>query len=106
MKRVISLLVFAAAAVPALAAQTPKRRVAVLDFDYATVHEYVLDLFGHDEDIRQGIADMLVTDLVRNATYSVIERKQLDRVLQVQDCQQSGRADAAGAAQLARLIRV
>ena len=43
MKRAISLLALAAAVVPALVAQAPKRRVAVLDFDYATVHEYVLD---------------------------------------------------------------
>ena len=106
MKRAISLLALAAAVVPALVAQAPKRRVAVLDFDYATVHEYVLDLFGHDEDIGKGIADMLVTDLVRNGAYSVIERKQLDRVLQEQNFQQSGRADPTSAVQLARLLGV
>src|SRR6266540_1779016 len=108
MKRAISLLVFAAAVVPALAAQAPpsKRRVAVLDFDYATVREYVLDIFGRDEDIGKGIADMLVTDLVRNGTYSVIERKQLDRILQEQNFQQSGRADATSAVQLARILGV
>src|SRR2546425_1087369 len=106
MKRAISLLMFAAAVVPALAAQAPpsKRRVAVLDFDYATVREYVLDIFGRDEDIGKGIADMLVTDLVRNGTYSVIERKQLDRILQEQNFQQSGRADATSAVQLARIL--
>ena len=106
MKRAISLLALAAAVVPALVAQAPKRRVAVLDFDYATVHEYVLDLFGHDEDIGRGIADMLVTDLVRNGTYSVIERRQLDHVLQEQNFQQSGRADPTSAVQLARLLGV
>src|SRR6266540_3436822 len=108
MKRAISLLMFAAAVVPALAAQAPpsKRRVAVLDFDYATVREYVLDIFGRDEDIGKGIADMLVTDLVRNGTYSVIERKQLDRILQEQNFQQSGRADATSAVQLARILGV
>src|SRR5213594_1643039 len=106
MKRLISLLVFAAAAVTALAAQTPKRRVAVLDFDYATLQEYVNDIFGRNEDIGKGIADMLVTELVRNGTYSVIERKQLDRVLGEQNFQQSGRADASTAARLGRLLGV
>jgi curli biogenesis system outer membrane secretion channel CsgG len=112
MKRVLALL-FCAAIVPAvprpLAAQdapAPKRRVAVLDFDYATVHEYVLDLFGSDQDIGKGIADMLVTNLVRNGTYSVIERKQLDRILQEQNFQQSGRADPSSAVRLARILGV
>src|SRR2546422_10125549 len=106
MKRAISLLALAAAVVPALVAQAPKRRVAVLDFDYATVHEYVLDLFGHDEDIGKGIADMLVTDLVRNGADSVIERKQLDRVLQEQNFQEGGGADPTSAVQRARLLGV
>ncbi len=90
-----------------LAAQAPnRRRVAVLDFDYATVHQWVYDMFGSDVDIGKGIADMLVTNLVRNGTYSVIERKQLDRVLQEQNFQQSGRADPSSAVQLARLLGV
>src|SRR3989442_12673751 len=49
---------------------------------------------------------MLVTDLVRNGAYSVIERKQLDRILQEQNFQQSGRADPASAVKLARLLGV
>src|SRR5256712_12615834 len=111
MKRAIALLVLATAALPALAASqaappAAKRRIAVLDFDYATVQEYVNDIFGRDEDIGKGIADMLVTDLVRNGAYSVIERKQLDRVLQEQNFQQSGRADPTSAVQLARLLGV
>jgi curli biogenesis system outer membrane secretion channel CsgG len=111
MKRVLALLLCCGAIAPALplAAQdapAPKRRVAVLDFDYATVHEYVLDLFGSDQDIGKGIADMLVTNLVRNGTYSVIERKQLDRILQEQNFQQSGRADPSSAVRLARILGV
>ena len=114
MKRAIALLVFATAALPALAASqaappappAPKRRIAVLDFDYATVQDYVNDIFGRNEDIGKGIADMLVTDLVRNGTYSVIERRQLDRVLQEQNFQQSGRSDPTSAVQLARILGV
>ena len=108
MKRaLLTLAPFAILAV-ALAAQEPaaKRRVAVLDFDYATVHAYVLDLFGSDVDIGKGIADMIVTNLVRQGTYSVIERKKLDQVMHEQNFQQSGRADPSSAVQLARLLGV
>jgi curli biogenesis system outer membrane secretion channel CsgG len=90
-----------------LAAQAPtKRRIAVLDFDYATVHQWVYDMFGSDQDIGKGIADMLVSNLVRNGTYSVIERKQLDQVMREQNFQQSGRADPSSAVQLAKLLGV
>ncbi|MGH7538356.1 MAG: CsgG/HfaB family protein, partial [Gemmatimonadales bacterium] len=107
MKRLPLFLVAALVGAGTLAAQAPsKRRVAVLDFDYATVHQWVLEIFGSDQDIGKGIADMLVTNLVRNGTYSVIERKQLDQVLREQNFQQSGRADASSAVQLARLLGV
>ncbi|HET9706685.1 MAG TPA: CsgG/HfaB family protein [Gemmatimonadales bacterium] len=107
MKRVSVLLLALAVSAGSLTAQAPtKRRIAVLDFDYATVHQWVYDIFGSDQDIGKGIADMLVTDLVRNGTYSVIERKQLDQVLREQNFQQSGRADPSSAVQLAKILGV
>jgi curli biogenesis system outer membrane secretion channel CsgG len=107
MKRVSVLLLALAVGAGSLAAQAPsKRRIAVLDFDYATVHQWVYDIFGSDQDIGKGIADMLVTNLVRNGTYSVIERKQLDQVLREQNFQQSGRADPSSAVQLAKILGV
>ena len=107
MKRVSVLLLALAVGAGTLAGQAPsKRRIAVLDFDYATVHQWVYDIFGSDQDIGKGIADMLVTDLVRNGTYSVIERKQLDQVLREQNFQQSGRADPSSAVQLAKILGV
>ena len=108
MKRVALAFALLLIAIP-VAAQTPapaRKRVAVLDFDYATVHAYVTDIWGSDVDIGKGIADMLVGQLVRNGSYSVIERKQLDRVLSEQNFQQSGRADASTAAQLGRILGV
>jgi len=107
MKRLTVLALATLIGAGTLSAQAPaKRRIAVLDFDYATVHQYVYDAFGSDQDIGKGIADMLVTNLVRNGTYSVIERKQLDQVLREQNFQQSGRADPSSAVQLARLLGV
>lgn len=107
MKRLLLALCLALIAVPALAqAPAARKRIAVLDFDYATVRSYVSDIWGSDQDIGKGIADMLVTQLVRNGTYSVVERKQLDRILSEQNFQQSGRADASTAAQLGRILGV
>src|SRR3989442_9852818 len=83
-----------------------KKRVAVLDFEYQTVHQYVYDVFGSDVDIGKGIANMLVTDLVRNGTYSVIERQALEKVLSEQNFQTSGRADPSTAASLGKLLGV
>lgn len=105
MKRAVFALLLAAAW-PLAAQQAPRKRVAVLDFDYATVHAGVAGLFGQDVDIGKGIADMLVTNLVREGTYSVIERKQLDQVLSEQNFQQSGRADPSSAVRLAKILGV
>jgi curli biogenesis system outer membrane secretion channel CsgG len=109
MKRLALLVTLAAVAAPA-AAQTSapgtRKRIAVIDFDYATVHSYVHDIWGSNVDVGKGVADMLVNQLVRNGTYSVVERKQLDRILQEQNFQQSGRADASTAAQLGRILGV
>ncbi len=106
MKRLAPALLLALVTTNALAQAPARKRVAVLDFDYATVHSYVTDIWGSDVVIGKGIADMLVTELVRNGTFSVIERKQLDRVLGEQNFQQSGRADASTAARLGRLLGV
>src|SRR5882724_7632956 len=62
-------------------AQGRKKRVAILDFDYATVHAGVSSMFGQDVDIGKGVGDLLVTKLVKDGSYSVIERKALDKVM-------------------------
>src|SRR6185436_11159448 len=99
-----AVVVFACAA-GVLHAQD-KKRVAVLDFEYQTVHSSVYDMFGSDVDIGKGIANMMVTDLVRNGTYSVIERQALDKILTEQNFQTSGRADPSTAAQLGKMLGV
>lgn len=86
-------------------AQT-KKRIAVLDFDYATVQSGVSAIFGNNVDVGKGITDMLVTNLVKAGVYSVIERKALDKVLAEQNFSNSDRADANTAAKLARILGV
>jgi curli biogenesis system outer membrane secretion channel CsgG len=113
MKRLALALCLAVLAAPALDAQdapaasaSARRRVAVLYFDYATVHGYVSGIMGSDVDIGKGVATMLVSELVRNGTYTVMERAQVDRILNEQNFQQGGRADASSAAKLGRLLGV
>ncbi len=83
-----------------------KKRVAVMNFDYATVQSGVAALFGTNQDIGKGIADILVDKLVNGGAYSVIERKQLDKILAEQNFSNSDRADANSAAKIARILGV
>src|ERR1035438_8143167 len=126
MKRILWLLAFSGlllpasasaqtqTAAPAVSAPTPasppsggrKKRVAIFDFDYATVHGGVSAIFGQDVDIGKGIADLLVTDLVKDGTYSVIERKALDKIMSEQNFSNSNRADPTSAAKIGKLLGV
>ena len=83
-----------------------KKRVAVMNFEYATVESSVAALFGTNQDIGKGIADILVDKLVNDGAYSVIERKQLDKILAEQNFSNSDRADPASAAKIARILGV
>src|SRR5487761_2273111 len=75
-------------------AQAPhKPRIAVLDFDYGTVQSYVNEIFGQNVDIGKGISELLVNDLVNDGTYSLVERKDIDRILTEQNFSNSDRAD-------------
>lgn len=83
-----------------------KKRVAIMDFDYATVHSAVAGMFGTDVDVGKGIADLLVKNLVKDGTYSVIERKSLDKILAEQNFSTSDRANPASAAKIGKLLGV
>jgi curli biogenesis system outer membrane secretion channel CsgG len=86
--------------------QGRKKRVAILDFDYATVHSNVAALFGSDIDVGKGITDLLVKYLVKDGTYSVIERKALDKIMAEQNFSNSDRANPTSAAKLGKLLGV
>lgn len=105
----VSMLGQTAPAAPANGSATPqvrKKRVAILDFDYGTVHSNVSALFGSDIDVGKGITDLLVKYLVKDGTYSVIERKSLDKVMAEQNFSNSDRANPASAAKLGKLLGV
>jgi curli biogenesis system outer membrane secretion channel CsgG len=83
-----------------------KKRVAIMNFEYGTVSTYVSQIFGTNVDIGKGIADMLVDRLVNDGTYSVIERKALDKLITEQNFSNSDRADPTSAARIGKLLGV
>jgi curli biogenesis system outer membrane secretion channel CsgG len=83
-----------------------KKRVAVFDFDYATVATNSAALFGTNIDVGKGITDLLVRHLVQDGTYSVIERQAMAKILAEQNFSNSDRADQNSAAKIGRLLGV
>jgi curli biogenesis system outer membrane secretion channel CsgG len=108
MSRSIRLaFIFFLLVVSCAAQQAPqKKRVAVLDFEYGTVKSAVAALFGTDQDVGKGIADLLVQKLVQDGKYRVIERKALDKILAEQNFSNSDRADSSTAAKIGRVLGV
>ena len=107
------LIVFAAFAVGSAVRQASgqsapqhKPRVAILDFDYGTVQSTSAAMFGNDIDVGKGISNLLVTDLVKSGSYSVIERAALDKVLAEQNFSNSNRADPTTAARIGKILGV
>jgi curli biogenesis system outer membrane secretion channel CsgG len=105
MKRFAGLLFVLFALVSVSHAQQ-KKRVAVMNFDYSTVHSTVMSIWGADQDIGKGIADLLVDKLVNDGQFSVIERKALDKILAEQNFSNSDRADPSSAAKLGKILGV
>ena len=102
----------AASAAPTAAVGAPtqpqgrKKRIAIFDFDFATVQSASAAAFGQNIDVGKGISDLLVKYLVQDGTYSIIERKALDKVLAEQNFSNSDRANPASAAKLGKLLGV
>jgi curli biogenesis system outer membrane secretion channel CsgG len=107
MRAYVALLGAALAITPAFGQAPPeKRRVAVMDFGYGAVMSSVQALFGTTQDVGRGISDLIIDRLINDGTYRVIERRNLDKLLQEQNFSNSDRADAATAAKIGRLLGV
>ena len=106
----VALLLLAAGSLLPLAAQTQnpaparKKRVAVIDFEYGTVRSGVAGLFGTDIDVGRGICDLLVKRLVQDGSYTVVERRMIDKILAEQNFSTSDRANPATAAQIGKIL--
>jgi curli biogenesis system outer membrane secretion channel CsgG len=103
----VALALVAGLAVQPAGAQAKRRpRIAVMEFDYATVQTYSQAMFGSNVDIGKGITDLLITGLVKDGTYSIIERQVLDKLMTEQNFSNSNRADPTSAARLGKLLGV
>ena len=99
---VVGFILLTAAISPA----QQKKRVAVMNFDYATVQNSVSAIFGTNQDIGKGIADLLVDKLVNDGAYSVIERKMLDKIIAEQNFSNSDRVNPNSAAKIGKILGV
>jgi len=84
-------------------AATPDSRpgVGVLDFEIGAT-------IGQDPDdyqaLRRGLASMTINELTANNTIRVVERAQLQQILQEQNLGREGRVDPSTVSQIGRLI--
>ncbi|HET6180197.1 MAG TPA: CsgG/HfaB family protein [Candidatus Sulfotelmatobacter sp.] len=101
----IVMVVLSSLLVPFAAAQK-KKRVAVLNFDYATVQTSVSAVFGTNVDVGKGISDLLVQQLVTDGKYSLIERNAIDKILNEQNFANSDRVDSSTAAKIGKILGV
>lgn len=99
-KRLGVALVLIAAFMLTQAGAFAKKRVAVLDFGTTGINYGWFTLF----QIGTGIPDQLVTKLVNDGTYSVIERERLNDILSEQDLGQTGRLNPRQAAALGKML--
>jgi curli biogenesis system outer membrane secretion channel CsgG len=93
----VILLIFAVITLPLIAQDMSalKKRVAVVDFEDRAHYGY---------DIGKGVADMLVTALVESKKFLVIERSELEQVLNEQGLGQSGLVTPQSAAKVGQLL--
>jgi len=86
---------------PAPAAQDTRPGIAVLDFDVGAT-------IGQDPDdyqaLRRGLASMTLNELTANPAVRVVERNQLQQILQEQNLGREGRVDPSTIVQIGHLI--
>ena len=87
----------------ALAQSAKKKRVAVFEFEDKSGHRYH---WWNGQSVGRGMADMLVTELVKTKKYTVIERSALDKIVQEQKLGMTGMVTPQSAAQVGKLLGV
>ncbi len=85
--------------------QTPvvKKRIAVFSFEDKTNHK---NRWWSGQSVGEGMADMLITELVKSGRYQVIERQDLARVMEEQSLGLSGAVTQESAAKVGQLLGV
>jgi curli biogenesis system outer membrane secretion channel CsgG len=106
MSRILSLICLLMLVFVSAASGQQKKRVAVLSFDDAAVKASAAAALGSSHDVGASLADVLVKELLKSGTYSLIERRAIDEVLKEQNFSNSSRADPKTAAAIGRLLGV
>ena len=83
-----------------------KKRIAILSFDDAAVEASAAKALGTSQDVGAFLADVVVKELLKSATYSIIERRAIDQVLKEQNFSNSNRVDPKTAAAIGKLLGV
>jgi curli biogenesis system outer membrane secretion channel CsgG len=84
-------------------AKTAKKRVAVFSFEDKTDHRYH---WWNGQPVGDGMADMLITALVKSGRYRVMERKEIDGLLKEQGLGMSGVVTQESAAKAGKVLGV
>ena len=80
-----------------------RRLIAVLDFEFTTV----ADKSGNmPANVGVGMSEMLITELAKEGTYTVVERSRLEAVLKEQNLSSTEQFDPATAAEIGKLLGV
>ena len=107
MKRNLFLVVLLLISIASLFAEdTPKalkKRVAVFNFEDKTDHAYH---WWTGQPVGDGMADMLITALVESGKYTVLERTELESLMNEQGLGMSGAVTQETAAQVGKLLGV
>lgn len=98
---VLSLCLLLAVLVPHADAQEMKKRVAVLSFADKTDAGYS---WGGTKTAGDGMSDMLITELVKSDRYTVLERTEINAVLDEQNLGQQGVVTAQSAAEVGKML--
>src|SRR5271155_3937117 len=98
---VLASVFMASLLVPYQAQAAAKRRIAVLPFDYGAETTNVGTV-----DVGKCIVSLLITKLVNDATYSVVDRQMLDSILKEQNLSVSDRADPSTACKIGKILSV
>lgn len=106
MRKAVQVVVIILVGTALLYGAERKKRVAILDFEYGAVRSQAQAAFQTDVDVGKGMTNLLVKYLVKDGTYSVIERQALDKILAEQNFSNSDRANPNSAAKIGKLLGV
>lgn len=76
-----------------------KRRIAILPFEYGAVTSEVGTV-----DVGKGITTLMITRLVNDGTFKVVDRQMLDQILKEQNLSVSDRADQQTALKIGKIL--